>query len=96
VRPGLPNPDLQNRKPAPLPPPPQVPIINGPLSQSPPPGVYQPRRLVTPHDRATACVHEGSGQGLRGRRPDAYTRACVNQQSATSVQKSDNRIGLVR
>jgi hypothetical protein len=40
--PGLPNPDLQNRIPAPLPPPPQPPVINGPLSQGPPPGVYQP------------------------------------------------------
>jgi hypothetical protein len=75
----LSNPDLQNRIPAPLPPPPQAPIINRPLSQSPPPGVYQLRRLVTPKRRATACVHEGSGQGLRGRRLDAYTRACVNQ-----------------
>jgi hypothetical protein len=51
VQPGLPDPNLQNRIPAPLPP--QAPIINGPLSQCPPPGVYQPRRLVTPSDRAT-------------------------------------------
>jgi hypothetical protein len=32
--PGLPNPDLQYRIPAPLPPPPPRPIINGPLGQS--------------------------------------------------------------
>lgn len=78
VPPGLPNPDLQNRIPAPLPPSPQAPIINGPLSQGRPPGVYHPPRLVTPGDRTTACLHEGSGQGLRGRRLDAYTRACAN------------------
>jgi hypothetical protein len=77
--PGLPNPDLQNRIPAPLPPPPQPPIINGPLSQSPPPGVYVPPRLDTHSDRTVACVQAGSGRGLRGRKLDAYTRACANQ-----------------
>ncbi len=41
------NPNLQNRIPAPLLPLPQPPVINGPLSQSPPPDVYQPRRLET-------------------------------------------------
>ncbi len=76
--PGLPNPDLQYRIPAPLPPPPQPPIINGPLAQSPPPGVYMPRRLNTFGDRATSCLHEGSSYGLRGRKLDAYTRACAN------------------
>jgi hypothetical protein len=79
VPPGLPNPDLQNRIPAPLPPPPQPPIINGPLSQSPPPGTYIPPRLNTHSDRTTACVQEGSGYGLRGRKLDAYARACANQ-----------------
>jgi hypothetical protein len=74
--PGLPNPDLQYRIPAPLPPPPQPPIINGPLGQSPSPGVYYPPRLNTPSDRATACLQEGSGQGLRGRRLDRPS--CVN------------------
>jgi hypothetical protein len=77
--PGLPNPDLQNRIPAPLPPPPQPPIINGPLSQGPPPRVYRPPRLNTHSDRTVACVQAGSGQGLRGRKLDAYTRACANQ-----------------
>jgi hypothetical protein len=76
--PGLPNPDLQNRIPAPLPPPPKPPIINGPLGQGPSPGVYYPPRLNTPGDRATACLQEGSSQGLRGRRLDRYTRSCVN------------------
>jgi DNA-binding transcriptional LysR family regulator len=79
VPPGLPNPDLQNRIPAPLPPPPRPPIINGPLSQSPPPGTYLPPRLNTHSDRTTACLQEGSGYGLRGRKLDAYTRACANQ-----------------
>jgi hypothetical protein len=75
---ALPNPDLQGRIPAPLPPPPQPPVINGPLSQSPPPGVYQPRRLDTHQDRVTRCVDEGSAAGLRGKRLDAYTRRCAN------------------
>jgi DNA-binding transcriptional LysR family regulator len=78
VPPGLPNPDLQNRIPAPLPPPPQPPIINGPLSQSPPPGVYQPPRLNTFSDRTAGCLQAGSAQGLRGRKLDAYTRRCAN------------------
>jgi DNA-binding transcriptional LysR family regulator len=79
VPPGLPNPDLQNRIPAPLPPPPQPPIINGPLSQSPPAGTYLPPRLNTHSDRTTTCLQEGSGYGLRGRKLDAYARACANQ-----------------
>jgi len=77
--PGLPDPALQNRIPAPLPPPPQPPIINGPLGQGPAPGVYTPRRLNIFSDRATSCLHEGSSYGLRGRKLDAYTRACANQ-----------------
>ena len=40
-------PEPPSRIPAPLPPPPQPPIINGPLGQSPPPGVYVPPRLNT-------------------------------------------------
>jgi hypothetical protein len=76
--PGLPLPELQNRIPQPLPPAPRPPVINGPLSQSPPPDVYLPRRLNTHGDRAIACLHEGSAHGLRGRKLDAYTRACAN------------------
>jgi hypothetical protein len=76
---GLPNPALENRIPAPLPPPAQPPIINGPLSQAPPPGVKTPPRINSFSDRATACAHEGSGYGLRGRKLDAYTRSCANQ-----------------
>jgi hypothetical protein len=76
--PGLPDPALQNRIPAPLPPPPEPPIINGPLSQSPPPGVYLPPRINSFSDRAAACAHEGSSHGLRGRKLDVYTRSCVN------------------
>jgi hypothetical protein len=76
--PGLPNPSLENRIPAPLPPPPQPPIVNGPLAQSPPPGVYVPPRLNTSSDRATSCLHQGSAHGLRGRKLDAYARACSN------------------
>jgi hypothetical protein len=75
---SLPNPDLQNRIPAPLPPPPQPPVINGPLSQAPPPGVYIPPRLTTHGDRTRDCVQQGSETGLRGRKLDAYTRRCAN------------------
>jgi hypothetical protein len=75
---SLPNPDLQNRIPAPLPPPTPPPIINGPLGQGPPPGVYLPPRLSTFSDRAAACAHQGAAQGLRGRKLNAYTRACAN------------------
>jgi hypothetical protein len=76
--PGLPVPELQNRIPAPLSPPPQPPIINGPLSQAPPPGVYIPPSLNTPADRVVACLHAGSAHGLRGGKLDRYTRRCVN------------------
>jgi hypothetical protein len=73
-----PIPELQNRIPAPLPPPEPPPIINGPLGQSPPPGVYQPDRLNTYSDRVTRCNDQGASSGLRGRRLDAYTRRCSN------------------
>jgi hypothetical protein len=71
-------PDLQNRIPAPLPPPPQPPIINGPLGRSPPPGVAEQRRLDTHGDRTTRCVQEGRGYGLRGGKLDSYARSCAN------------------
>jgi hypothetical protein len=77
--PGRPIPDLQNRIPAPLPPPPQPPVINGPLSQRPPPAVYLPPRLTTPSDRTRACLQEGSDHGLRGGELDAYARSCANE-----------------
>jgi hypothetical protein len=48
-------PALENRIPAPLPPPPQPPIVNGPFGQSPPPGVYVPPRLNTQSDRVIGC-----------------------------------------
>jgi hypothetical protein len=71
-------PVLENRIPAPLPPPAQPPIINGPLGQSPPPGVYAPGRLNTYSDRVTGCLHQGRVDGLRGRRLQAYARDCAN------------------
>jgi hypothetical protein len=73
-----PPPDLQNRIPAPLPPPAPPPIINGPLGQSPPPGVYYPPALRTHSDRTVQCLHEGSGYGLRGRKLNSYARSCAN------------------
>ena len=63
---SLPNPDLQNRIPAPLPPPALPPIINGPLSQAPPPGVYVPPQLESFGDRAVACAHQGAAHSDRG------------------------------
>lgn len=71
-------PALENRIPAPLPPPPQPPIINGPLSQAPPPGVYLPPRLNTQSDRVVGCQHQGRADGLRGKRLQAYVRDCAN------------------
>jgi hypothetical protein len=73
-----PPPELENRIPAPLPPPPQPPIINGPLGQSPPPGVYTPPRLDSFGDRTTRCLHAGAASGLKGAELDAYARACAN------------------
>ena len=54
------------------------PIINGPLGQSPPPGVYYPPALRTHSDRTIQCQQEGSSYGLRGRKLQAYTRSCAN------------------
>ena len=71
-------PALENRIPAPLPPPPQPPIINGPLQQAPPPGVYVPPRLNTQSDRVVGCQHQGRADGLRGKRLQAYVRDCAN------------------
>ena len=71
-------PALENRIPAPLPPPPQPPIINGPLNQSPPPGVYTPPGLNTHSDRTVGCLHQGASQGLRGKALQSYARECGN------------------
>jgi hypothetical protein len=72
------HPGLETRIPAPLPSPPQPPIINGPLGQSPPPGVHAPPRLNTLSDRVTGCLHVGRSEGLRGKRLQAYARECAN------------------
>lgn len=71
-------PALENRIPAPLPPPAQPPIINGPLGQSRPPGVYVPPRLNTQNDRVIGCLHQGRADGLRGKRLQSYARDCAN------------------
>ena len=73
-----PPPELENRIPQPLPPPPQPPIINGPFGQAPPPGVIKQRRIDSAGARATRCLHEGAGYGLRGGDLAAYSRACAN------------------
>ena len=71
-------PELQGRIPAPLPPPAPPPIINGPLGQSPPPGVYVPPRLNTFADRMTNCIDQGTSYGLHGRKLHTYARRCAN------------------
>src|SRR5215475_12744169 len=71
-------PELENRIPAPLPPPPEPPIINGPLRQGPPPGVYHAPRLNTHSDRTIRCQDQALGAGLRGGKLDAYVRRCAN------------------
>ena len=71
-------PEPPSRIPAPLPPPPAPPIINGPLGQSPPPGVYVPPPLSTYSDRVAGCLHEGRSDGLRGKKLQAYARDCAN------------------
>jgi len=74
-----PPPELEGRIPQPLPPPPEPPIINGgPQGQGPPAGVIKQRRIDSAGARATRCLHEGAGYGLRGGDLDAYTRACAN------------------
>ncbi len=73
----LPPPDLQNRIPEPLPPPPKPLVV--PLGERPPqPEVYQPPRLRTQSDRTVDCVAQGSEAGLRGGKLDSYTRRCAN------------------
>ena len=75
-------PELENRIPAPLPPPPQPPLINGPLTEGSQGGssVARPRRLRTQSDRVTRCLHNGAGFGLGGAELDAYTRRCANAE----------------
>ena len=76
-----PPPELENRIPAPLPPPQQPPVINGPLtegSQGQSRGVVRPRGIETPSDRVTRCLHNGAGYGLSGAELDAYSRRCAN------------------
>jgi hypothetical protein len=73
-----PPPELENRIPKPLPPPPQPPIINGPQGQGPSPGVIRQPRIDSAGDRASRCLHEGAGYGLRGGDLARYSRACAN------------------
>jgi len=71
-------PELENRIPAPLPPPPKPPIINGPYGQGPAPGVYQPPRLNTHSDRTIRCQDQALSAGLRGGKLNSYVRSCAN------------------
>jgi hypothetical protein len=72
-------PELEGRIPAPLPPPPQPPIINGFNGrQGPPPGVAETKPLNTFGDRVSRCMHEGAANGLHGGRLSRYVRRCGN------------------
>ncbi len=71
-------PVLQNRIPAPLPPPPALPTINGPMIQSPSPGIIAPPALNTFSDRVGNCLQESSGAGLSASDLNAFTGGCVN------------------
>jgi hypothetical protein len=71
-------PDLQARIPAPLPPPPAPPTINGPMFQSPSAGAIAPPPLSTFSDRVGQCMQQGGGGGLSGSDLNAYTGACAN------------------
>jgi hypothetical protein len=71
-------PDLQARIPAPLPPPPVPPTINGPMIQSPSPGLIAPPPLTTFSDRVGQCLQGGGGAGLSGSDLNAYVGACAN------------------
>jgi hypothetical protein len=61
--PGLPDPALQNRIPAPLPPACAATHHQRSIGAESGSGVYTPRRLNTFSDRATSCLHEGSSYG---------------------------------
>jgi len=71
-------PVLENRIPAPLPPPAPPPIINGPLGQGPAPRLHKQPRIDSPGERAARCFHEGAGYGLRGGALGRYSRTCAN------------------
>ncbi|SRR5713101_6874288 len=71
-------PDVQVRIPAPLPLP-VAPIINGPVTQSPPPMVVTPPPLNTFSDRMTQCLHQGSSGGLSGPDLEAYAGDCASE-----------------
>ena len=89
---GLPNPDLQNRIPAPLPPPPQPPIINGPLSQGPPPSVYLPPRLNTHSDRTIACGQRAGTARPQARRLHPRLREPVVSGQWSGISDQGSRI----
>jgi hypothetical protein len=77
------NPDLQDRIPAPLPPPPVAPFSNGPVTQSPPPGVVTP--LPSAHHRASAPAAD-----VLGGKPLRYLIG-----ADTSGRGSDNEVTAV-
>jgi hypothetical protein len=71
-------PDVQVRIPAPLPLP-AAPIINGPVTESPPPTAVTPAPLNTFGDRMTQCLHQGSSGGLSGSDLEAYASECARE-----------------
>lgn len=71
-------PDLQNRIPAELPPPPEPPTINGPMIEGPSPAVITPPPLTTFSDRVGQCMQEGGAGGLSGSDLGSYVGPCAN------------------
>jgi hypothetical protein len=71
-------PDLQSRIPAALPPPPVVPTIYGPMTESPSQTAIAPLPLNTFGDRAGQCLQTGGGAGLSGSDLNSYVGACAN------------------
>jgi hypothetical protein len=75
-------PALENRIPAPLPPPVRPPVINGPLRRGgdPSPKMYNPPQLDTFGDRFTNCLHRGAAYGMNGQRLNSYATTCGNSK----------------
>jgi hypothetical protein len=69
-----PLPDLRDRMPLPM-----APIVNGPLTRTPPPQVVTPAPLDTFSDRTTQCLELGIGGGLSGSDLDSHVGACANE-----------------
>ena len=71
-------PEPGSRIPAPLPPPPQAPVINGPFGQGSGAIPTPPTRLNTFPDKVGRCLEEAAVAARDLPERDAYTRMCAN------------------